>query len=88
MGILKNDGEEIKVENGEGFIEQAKDIDVPFSCEDGICGSCLCTVASGGEFLSPKSEAEDDWEVGDDERLICQCKFIGGDDDVVEVEVG
>jgi len=87
MGILKNEFEETKIENnGEFLDEAASEIDVPISCGDGNCSSCVCEIISGGEFLSPKTEAEIEFMLEDNERMLCQCKFIGGDDDVVEVD--
>lgn len=56
-------------------------VDIPFSCKNGVCGTCLCTVKEGADKLSPKSEQEqitlETLGAEDNERLACQVKVYG-----------
>lgn len=59
---------------------------VPFSCRNGICGTCIIKVNSGMENLSSPEEKEKNtlqmFGAGANNRLACQCK-VNGD---VEIE--
>lgn len=67
-----NDGESIKV--------AAKKLGVPFSCEDGICGSCLVKVVSGQDNLEDLNQAEKEFGLKDKKRrLCCQAKIKSGE---------
>jgi ferredoxin len=55
---------------------------IPYGCENGICGTCLITIPTGKENLSPieEQEAQTLEAMGMDEgehRLACQCKAKG-----------
>ena len=56
-------------------------IDLPFSCKNGVCGTCLCRVKEGTENLNLKTEQEeitlDTLGADNEQRLACQCKVLG-----------
>lgn len=84
MAILKNKNKKIEIKDGDKIKNACKKLEIPFCCEEGICGSCLIEVKSGEKNLSELSEAERDLGLGDDSRrLACQCKIING---TVEIE--
>jgi 3-ketosteroid 9alpha-monooxygenase subunit B len=57
-------------------------IDVPHSCREGRCGSCVCTVVSGEVAMGPSDVLEpEDRRVG--LILACQVRPIS---DVVHIE--
>jgi len=53
-----------------------------FACGQGVCGTCLITVESGMENLSPKDETETQtltsMGANEKQRLACKC-VINGD---------
>ncbi|MBD3330521.1 2Fe-2S iron-sulfur cluster binding domain-containing protein [Candidatus Peregrinibacteria bacterium] len=79
-------GEEVEVENGTELRDvcQKQSWDVPFGCEDGVCGTCIVKINSGEENLTPMEEKEkttlEAMGLNDGKhRLACQCKVSGGD---------
>ncbi len=53
----------------------AADIDVPHSCREGRCGSCVCSVVSGEVDMAPNDVREpDDLQTG--LILACQARPI------------
>jgi phenol hydroxylase P5 protein len=79
MGFLKTDKMKIEVKDGERVIDAAKKLGVPFSCTEGICGTCKVTVVEGYDNLSSKTDNEDFMDLKKNERLMCQCKLKSGD---------
>ena len=61
------------------MIPAAKELGVPFSCEVGVCGSCLVEIVEGGENLLEPTENEKNF-CGDfkNKRLLCQCTIKKG----------
>lgn len=85
MGKLIKDGADVEVADGSPIKEAAKSLGVPFSCEDGICGSCLVEVIDGEENLGDLNEAEKDFGLADKKsRLCCQAKLKSGDVEIKE----
>lgn len=78
MAILKAGNQEVSVPDGESFIDQAEELGVPFGCTMGNCGTCITIVKDGMENLSPQNEQELEFRLEDGERLMCQCKILGG----------
>ena len=73
--IFLNTGDEVEIEDGACIGETCEDQGVPLACAEGVCGTCIITIESGEENLSPLSDRERDF-LGDDpknERLACQC---------------
>ena len=68
---------EIEVEEGSDIADALKELGVPFSCEDGNCGTCMIEVEEGMENLSDRTESEQ-LMTFDNLRLGCQCKIKNG----------
>jgi len=80
MGKIKLGGNEVDVNDGEPIKEAARSLGVPFSCEDGICGSCLTEIIGGADNLNDLNQAEKDFGLTDkNTRLCCQAKIKSGD---------
>ena len=43
----------------------------------GTCGKCLVRVEKGADALSPRTAAEESFDLGDSERLACQARVVG-----------
>ena len=71
-------GKEIEVEDGSTLHIIKDEFDVPFGCEDGICGTCTMEVLEGIENLTERTEAEKEFGLKDPDRLACQCKIKHG----------
>ena len=59
------------------IITQFQELDVIFSCQDGLCGTCRIIVEKGMDCLEELTQEEKDFGLqndGNDERLACQCK--------------
>ncbi len=87
---FKNRNEKVEADDGENLKKIIRDNswDVPFGCEDGICGTCLIRVVKGFENISELSEKEKMTlpAMGLDDgihRLACQCQVMGGE---IEIE--
>ncbi len=85
MGTLNLLDKKESVADGSPIKEAAKNLGIPFSCENGICGSCMINVLEGVENLSEPNEAEKAYGVTGKTRLACQCKLKSGD---VKIESG
>lgn len=85
---FKSDNKTAQCEPGTPLIDLCKQqgASVPFSCQNGICGTCIIKVNSGMENLSAPEEKEKNtlqmFGAGPQNRLACQCK-VNGD---VEIE--
>lgn len=78
---------EVEVEEGANLRDVALEegASIPFGCEQGICGTCLC-VPSDETALSEKEDQEEETLMAmgaeDNQRLACQCQVL----DDVEIE--
>ena len=72
------EGEERQVTDGSKVIEACEDLGLPFGCQDGICGTCMSIVAQGADNLEPRNEKENDFDLPDGHRLVCQCTIKSG----------
>lgn len=80
MPQLKTKSQSVEVKDGASLVTAGKKLGIPFSCENGICGTCKVTVKKGAEHLSGKTDAEEAMGIdGKKTRLLCQCKLKGGD---------
>ncbi len=78
MAVFKTNDEEREIPDGTKLEQTAEAMGIPFGCHHGVCGACLVTVLEGMENLGDVSEAEEDMDLEDDERLMCQCTISGG----------
>lgn len=75
-----NTDEEQELPDGERIAEACEEAGVPFACTEGVCGTCVIEVVSGGENLTEPTQEELDF-LGEDtcgERLACQCRIKQG----------
>ena len=83
MPKLVIDGVAYSVKQGDALVDVADDneTDLDFGCRDGQCGTCIMTVVSGADHLSPLSEEEQDtltnFDAEPGQRLACQVKILG-----------
>ncbi len=76
--IFSDTGKEINVKD-EGQIKDAcEKLGVPFSCAEGICGTCMIDIVEGQENLSELTQEEKDMGMNKTRRLACQCKIKSG----------
>jgi len=79
MATLIANDKEIEVPDGSPIKDACKELGVPFSCEDGDCGTCMIEVEEGMENLSEKTEEEKAMGIiNGNYRLACQCKIKKG----------
>lgn len=79
MAKLINGSKSVEINEGDNHLELCQRVDIPFSCEDGKCGTCLSEVISGMENLTEITEKEKQFGLEENERLMCQCKLTGGE---------
>jgi uncharacterized 2Fe-2S/4Fe-4S cluster protein (DUF4445 family) len=75
----------IEIEEGGTLRDHADKlgIQIPSDCGGrGQCGKCVIRVDSGMESLAEKTVAEQDFSLGEDERLACQAKVVSGERDI------
>lgn len=72
--IISDHGE-IDLGKNENMKEALQKLGVPFSCEDGVCGTCLIEVEEGMENLNDLTKQEKNMGMEGKFRLACQCKF-------------
>ena len=72
------EGKEVMVPDGDPIRESCKELEVPFNCEDGVCGTCAIEVVEGQENLSDLTEKEEFLDKDRKNRLACQCKINSG----------
>lgn len=53
-------------------------LDAPYSCEEGMCGACMCEI-EGGEHQLAINEVLSDEEIEEGWTLACQCRPVSGD---------
>ncbi len=74
-------GEEVDLADNSPIQEVCEQAGIPFACTEGVCGTCIVEVVSGGEHLSEPTQAEIDF-LGENgikrERMCCQCKITSG----------
>ena len=77
--IILESGKEVEIKDGSEIQEVCeKELNVPFSCKDGSCGTCLIGISEGMENLSEVNQKEKDIGISGDYRLACQCKIKKG----------
>jgi len=80
MASIEMSGKKIEVKDGSSIQKAAEELGIPFSCKEGVCGSCLIKLKAGEANLSEPSGAEKAYGLSSKkERLACQCKIKKGD---------
>lgn len=81
---IVNDAISFEVPDGARLLDYAKDkSSMPFGCENGRCGTCVCTIVKGIENLNPKQH--DEWLLlqkrgaTPSQRLACQIWVMKGE---------
>jgi len=69
--------QDFEVKKGSGIIEEGTKADIPFGCQDGMCGTCVIDVLEGKENLGQLTQEEKDLDLKVEKRLACQCKIKG-----------
>ena len=72
MAILQYEGRELEINDHGPIKEGAREIGVPFGCEDGLCGSCIIEVEEGMENLNKRNDKEEDMGLEVNQHLACQ----------------
>ncbi len=77
---FKHNDENVDLPDDSPIAQPCEEAGVPFACTEGVCGTCVINIISGGENLSPPTREEEDFlgEGCKDERLACQCRIKGG----------
>jgi len=78
MAKIRYEGQEAELPDNTRIIETCDELGVPFGCQDGMCGTCICTVLEGMENLQPKNDKEEDMGLAPNERLACQAVIKTG----------
>ncbi len=56
---IMNEGVSFEVPDGARLLDYIKEnSSLPFGCEGGTCGTCICTVLKGLENLNPRNHEE------------------------------
>ena len=78
-----DDDKTVEVAPGTPLIKvcEDNDIDLPFGCTNGVCGTCVCIPTEGAENLAPPDELErntlEGLAEGPEQRLACQAVVEG-----------
>lgn len=66
--------------DGSPIKDTAESLGIPFSCKEGVCGTCLVDVEEGAENLSELNDEEIAYGLSDkSKRLCCQAKIKSGE---------
>ena len=76
--ISAKTGKAVEIPDGARIKEAAEKLGVPFSCTEGICGTCITEILDGEKNLCGLNEREKDLGMDEKTRLMCQCKVNGG----------
>lgn len=70
--VLAQTGETVEVADGTTILEAVRDVvpEVPYSCEEGFCGTC-CTKVLGGSPVHRDTVLGDDERAAGDTMMIC-----------------
>lgn len=90
MVKITKDTQVVDAQPGAPMRQVGEAMDIPFGCENGICGTCEVVVTKGKEHLTPLSPNE--CEMGLDEedenyRLLCQCSLRQDTPEDAELEI-
>ncbi|AMO55524.1 ferredoxin--NADP reductase [Endozoicomonas montiporae] len=76
---LDGETQEVPYESGDTLLQSMlkAGIDAPFSCEEGMCAACICTV-EGGDTVLGNNEVLSREELDEGLTLACQCRPVSG----------
>lgn len=80
--VLEGQEYELEVNEGELMLDAAleREVELDYSCREGMCDSCMVRILAGAENVSPPTQEEIDM-IGDDVakglRLSCQTRIKG-----------
>lgn len=84
---IRNENLTIEVPDGAWLFGYLKESNLPFGCEKGDCGMCICSIVRGLENLERKTQKEEvtlnRLRAYPSQRLACQLKIRKGE---VEIE--
>lgn len=71
---------DVAVDEDSPIKETCRENGIVFGCEEGICGTCLCTISEGCENLQPPNDVEIEFfgEAQLEQRLTCQARIRSG----------
>jgi len=78
MATIQCEGKEFQLEDGSPIADTCRELDFPFGCENGICGTCEIEVIGGEENLNELNDLELDRGLNRTRRLACQAKIKEG----------
>ena len=79
MAIIQKNDKKVELPDDYPIREACMELDVPFGCQSGLCGTCKIDILEGAENLSELNQEEK--EMGDrdeNHRLACQAKIKSG----------
>jgi ferredoxin len=78
MAIVRFEGKDEEVQEGQHVIAACERLGIPFGCQDGLCGTCISKVIEGADNLAPKNSKENAMGLKEEQRLPCQCVLNSG----------
>ena len=76
--IFSDNEKSINIKDKEQIKNACERLGVPFSCAEGICGTCIIDIIEGEKNLSELTQEEKDMGMNKTKRLACQCKIKCG----------
>lgn len=79
MATIESNGRIVELNDGDRIRDACEELDVPFGCRSGFCGTCKIEILEGKDNLSDLTPEEID--MGDRNnlhRLACQASINSG----------
>ncbi len=79
MAFIQKNNKKVELPDNYPIKEACMELDVPFGCQSGLCGTCKIDILEGAENLEELTPEEK--EMGDRDythRLACQAKIKSG----------
>ena len=80
---VKNENFEIEAPDGAQVMNYVRATNMPFGCENGDCGVCVCSVSKGVENVGKRNQKEEETltRIGayPSQRLACQLRVKKGE---------
>ena len=78
MAKIIVEDKEREVADGEQIKDVCEELEIPFGCRQGDCGTCTIEIIEGMENLGERTEKEVEMIWQDNLRLACQCSIKEG----------